>query len=67
MTRKSRWLAATAALMILPAGLVGCKMLPSSAATLPATGGTYQLKVTKSGMCVDVPGTSSATGALLQQ
>jgi pectate lyase len=49
------------------AGVVGYSVLPSDAATLPATGGTYQLAVTKSGKCVDVPGASAANGALLQQ
>jgi pectate lyase len=38
---------------------------PAQAA--PATGVTYQLKVTRSGMCLDVPGASAANGALLQQ
>ncbi|WP_327003004.1 pectinesterase family protein [Dactylosporangium sp. NBC_01737] len=49
------------------AGVVGYTVLPSQAATLPATGGTYQLAVTKSGKCIDVPGASAANGALLQQ
>ena len=49
------------------AGVVGYTALPSNAATLPATGGTYQLAVTKSGKCIDVPGASTANGALLQQ
>ena len=46
---------------------VAVGVLPSDAATLPATGGTYYLAVTKSGKCIDVPGASSANGALLQQ
>jgi pectinesterase len=49
------------------AGVVGYTVLPSQAAALPATGGTYQLAVTKSGKCVDVPGASAANGVLLQQ
>ena len=40
---------------------------PAAAAALPATGGTYQLAVTKSGMCIDVPGAATADGTLLQQ
>jgi pectin methylesterase-like acyl-CoA thioesterase len=51
----------------VPTAAVILIAMPSSAATLPTTGGTYQLKVTKSGMCVDVPGASTANGALLQQ
>jgi pectin methylesterase-like acyl-CoA thioesterase len=54
-----RWLV-TAALLLV----VG---LPQPALAAPATGVTYQLKVTKSGMCLDVPGASAANGALLQQ
>jgi pectate lyase len=38
---------------------------PAQAA--PGTGVAYQLKVSKSGMCLDVPGASTANGALLQQ
>jgi pectate lyase len=38
---------------------------PAKAA--PGTGVAYQLKVSKSGMCLDVPGASTANGALLQQ
>ncbi|MFF5228045.1 RICIN domain-containing protein [Dactylosporangium sp. NPDC000521] len=49
------------------AGVTGYAVMPSQAATLPATGGTYQLAVKKSGMCVDVPSASTANGALLQQ
>jgi pectate lyase len=58
---------ALALALVVPAGLIGYSMLPSAAATLPAVGGTYQLKVAKSGMCIDVPGASTANGALLQQ
>jgi pectate lyase len=70
MTRKNarkRWLIGAAAVLAVPTALVGYSMLPSNAATLPAAGATYQLKVTKSGMCVDVPGASKDNGALLQQ
>ncbi|MGK5681135.1 pectinesterase family protein [Actinoplanes sp. URMC 104] len=51
----------------IPTAAIAHSVLPSSAATLPAAGGAYQLKVTKSGMCLDVPGASTANGALLQQ
>ncbi|XVV13859.1 RICIN domain-containing protein [Actinoplanes sp. CA-131856] len=61
--KKPIWYAAALA----PVVLIGISVLPSEAAALPATGGTYQLKVTKSGKCIDVPSASSANGALLQQ
>ncbi|SDT80101.1 RICIN domain-containing protein [Actinoplanes derwentensis] len=54
-----------AALLLGAAVLVGST--PSPAAAAPSTGVTYQLKVTKSGMCLDVPAASTANGALLQQ
>ncbi|MFD0597134.1 RICIN domain-containing protein [Catellatospora coxensis] len=47
------------------AALVGLPSSPAQAA--PATGVAYQLVVTKSGKCVDVPGASADNGALLQQ
>ncbi|MGW2836640.1 RICIN domain-containing protein [Streptomyces sp. NPDC001493] len=47
--------------------VVGGAVSPAVAATLPATGGVYQLAVTKSGKCIDVPAASTANGALLQQ
>ncbi|MCO8272815.1 pectinesterase family protein [Actinoplanes sp. TRM 88003] len=53
--------------LAVPLAAVFLTVAPSSAATLPTAGGIYQLKVTKSGMCIDVPGASSANGALLQQ
>jgi len=53
--------------IIAPAAGIALTVLPSEAAALPAAGGTYQLAVTKSGKCVDVPGASAANGALLQQ
>ncbi|MFC4116691.1 RICIN domain-containing protein [Nonomuraea zeae] len=41
---------------------------PSAAqAAVPVAGGVYQLKVTKSGMCLDVTAGSKDNGALLQQ
>lgn len=53
--------------VVVPAAVTGVSTLPSDAATLPATGGTYQLAVTKSGKCIDIPAASTANGALLQQ
>ncbi|GIM89556.1 RICIN domain-containing protein [Paractinoplanes toevensis] len=50
--------------LLAAAVLVGSS---TTAYAAPATGAAYQLKVTKSGMCVDVPGASTANGALLQQ
>ncbi|GAA1586325.1 pectinesterase family protein [Actinoplanes couchii] len=53
-----------ALLLLTTAVLAG---LPQPAQAAPSTGVNYQLKVTKSGMCLDVPGASTADGALLQQ
>ncbi|GLW30268.1 hypothetical protein Areg01_32080 [Actinoplanes regularis] len=50
-------------LLLVAATLVGAA--PASAA--PSTGVAYQLKVTKSGLCLDVPGASTANSVLLQQ
>ncbi len=58
---------AVALAVAVPTVVIGISMLPSAAATTPAVGGTYQLAVTKSGKCIDVPGASTANGALLQQ
>ncbi|MEV6259611.1 RICIN domain-containing protein [Streptomyces sp. NPDC051784] len=57
----------TAVLLAVVGLLAGGLASPAGAATLPAAGQTYQLVVKKSGKCVDVPGASSANGALLQQ
>ncbi|MEU4164645.1 RICIN domain-containing protein [Actinoplanes sp. NPDC026670] len=54
-----------AAVLLAAAILAGVS--PSPAVAAPTTGVAYQLKVTKSGMCLDVPGASTANGALLQQ
>ncbi|GIM95777.1 pectinesterase family protein [Paractinoplanes toevensis] len=51
----------------IPTAAIVYAALPSSAATLPAAGGTYQLAVTKSGKCIDVAAGSKDNGALLQQ
>ncbi|KUL29700.1 RICIN domain-containing protein [Actinoplanes awajinensis] len=52
-----------APLLILAALLVA----PAAASAAPATGVAYQIKVSKSGLCLDVPGASTANAALLQQ
>ncbi|MEV4346876.1 pectinesterase family protein [Actinoplanes sp. NPDC049596] len=62
-----RRLVLAALAVVVPTAAIAYGVLPSSAAALPAAGGTYQLKVTKSGQCIDVPGASTANGALLQQ
>ncbi|MBO3739779.1 RICIN domain-containing protein [Actinoplanes sp. NEAU-H7] len=41
--------------------------MPSNAVAAPAPGNTYTLAVKKSGMCVDVPGASTASGASIIQ
>ncbi|WP_436532727.1 RICIN domain-containing protein [Actinoplanes sp. HUAS TT8] len=50
-------------LLILAALLVA----PTPASAAPTTGVAYQLKVTKSGLCLDVPSASTANSVLLQQ
>ncbi|WP_155372792.1 RICIN domain-containing protein [Catellatospora vulcania] len=62
-TRRRYAPAALAATLL--ATLVGLPSSPAQAA--PATGVAYQLVVTKSGKCIDVPGASTTNGALLQQ
>jgi pectinesterase len=62
MGRKRLLLAILA--LLIPSAVVA---LSSPAAAAPSTGVAYQLKVTKSGMCIDVPGASTANSALLQQ
>ncbi|MFB4422330.1 RICIN domain-containing protein [Streptomyces sp. QL37] len=57
----------TALLLAVAGVLTGGLATPAGAATLPAAGEVYQLAVKKSGKCIDVPGASSANGALLQQ
>ncbi|GAB4052292.1 pectinesterase family protein [Catellatospora paridis] len=63
-TRARLWLAVVLAIAAQGAASA---MTPSPAQAAPATGVAYQLVVTKSGKCIDVPGASSANGALLQQ
>ncbi|WP_433731275.1 pectinesterase family protein [Actinoplanes sp. CA-051413] len=53
--------------VVIPGAAIAYTVLPSQAATLPATGVAHQLAVTKSGMCLDVPAASTANGAALQQ
>ncbi|WP_405455353.1 pectinesterase family protein [Streptomyces sp. NBC_00101] len=64
----SRLGALLAAFVFVVCGVVvGGVVSPAVAAALPAVGGVYQLVVTKSGKCVDVPAASKENGALLQQ
>ncbi|WP_233625354.1 pectinesterase family protein [Actinoplanes sp. ATCC 53533] len=63
---RRRWRLLAALVLTVPTVLVGLVVQPSPAAAIPAAG-TYQLAVTKSGKCVDVPAASTANGALLQQ
>ncbi|WIM97545.1 RICIN domain-containing protein [Actinoplanes oblitus] len=65
MTKKRILL--SAAVLAVPAAIVGWSVLPSNAATVPAAGSTYTLAVKKSGMCVDVPSAAKDDKALLQQ
>jgi pectate lyase len=64
---KKKLIIPAALAVVIPGALVAFSMLPSEAAALPAAGGTYQLAVTKSGKCIDVPAGSKDNGALLQQ
>jgi pectin methylesterase-like acyl-CoA thioesterase len=61
---RRRWQLTAALVLAAAATLLG---IPHPAVAAPATGITYQLKVTKSGLCLDVPSASTANGALLQQ
>ncbi|MEJ3741670.1 RICIN domain-containing protein [Actinomycetes bacterium KLBMP 9797] len=65
--RSKRRYAFAALALAVPAGLIGYGVLPSEAAAPPAAGGTYQVAVTNSGKCLDVPAASKDNGALLQQ
>ncbi|MCX5410481.1 pectinesterase family protein [Streptomyces sp. NBC_00059] len=68
MTEKpNRRRRALAVATVLGGVLAGGLAAPAGAAALPSAGGVYQLAVKKSGKCIDVPGASSANGALLQQ
>ncbi|WIM97544.1 pectinesterase family protein [Actinoplanes oblitus] len=67
MATRKRKLLGAAAVLAVPAGLIGWAVLPSEAATAPAAGGVYTLAVKKSGMCVDVPSAAKDDKALLQQ
>ncbi|GIE29160.1 hypothetical protein Ait01nite_022050 [Actinoplanes italicus] len=64
---RKRVLLGVAAALVVPTGLIGYSMMPSNAATAPATGIAYQLIVKKSGKCIDVPSASTANSTLLQQ
>ncbi|MFI7547172.1 pectinesterase family protein [Actinoplanes sp. NPDC049599] len=63
----ARRLLVTALAIVIPGAAIVYSVLPSQAATLPAVGGTYQLAVAKSGMCIDVPAASTANSTTLQQ
>ncbi|MFI5890990.1 pectinesterase family protein [Actinoplanes sp. NPDC051513] len=67
MSRARRKIMVAALTIGIPTAAIAVAVLPSEAATLPAAGGTYQLAVTKSGMCIDVTAGSKDNGALLQQ
>jgi pectinesterase len=67
LSKAKRRISVAALAISVPTAVIVYAALPSEAATLPAAGGTYQLAVAKSGMCVDVPSASKDNGALLQQ
>jgi pectate lyase len=56
-----------AAVLATTAGVTAIAIPAAEAGVAPAAGGVYQLAVTKSGMCIDVPAGSLDNGALLQQ
>ncbi|MEV1243557.1 pectinesterase family protein [Nonomuraea sp. NPDC050022] len=58
-----------AGVALLAATAMVCGAVPQAAqaAAAPVAGGVYQLKVTKSGQCLDVTGGSQDNGGLLQQ
>ncbi|MEV7803127.1 pectinesterase family protein [Microbispora sp. NPDC088329] len=55
-----------AVLAAAPLAAVALSSVPAQAA-VPSAGGTYQISVTKSGMCLDVVSGSTSNGALVQQ
>jgi pectinesterase len=65
--RAARLVGAVALCVAIPAGVVAVSIWPSEAASAPAAGGTYQLAVTTSGKCMEIPSGSTANKALLQQ
>jgi pectate lyase len=67
--RPGKAAATVSALAVVAGGVVGTVTATDSAqaATLPAVDAAYQLVVTKSGKCVDVPGASKASQTKLQQ
>ena len=66
-TRRRTRLLVAAVVLAVPSALIGYTVLPSDAAGVPASGTTYQLAVSKSGLCVDVTAGSKDNSALLQQ
>jgi pectate lyase len=65
--RLKKKIAIAAVLVTAASAGIGYTILPSEAASAPAAGGTYQLAVTKSGKCMEIPSGSTANKALLQQ
>ena len=65
--KRARRLLAGALTAAVPAAAIVYSVLPSAAAALPVPGTIYQLAVTRSGKCIDVPSASKDNGALLQQ
>ncbi|MEN3360301.1 MAG: pectate lyase [Mycobacteriales bacterium] len=62
------WRRHTAALA--PAAVIGAALVAiaqPAAAAVPAAGGVYQLSVTTSGKCIDIPAASTVDGTKLQQ
>jgi pectin methylesterase-like acyl-CoA thioesterase len=64
-TRNRAFTAAFVAVLGTAAYVVS--LAPSAEAAVPVAGSVYQLAVTKSGKCIDVPAASTSNGALLQQ
>ncbi len=56
-----------AAAPVIAVALTTVAFGPPAAAAVPAAGGVYQLSVTTSGRCIDVPAASTVDGAKLQQ
>jgi pectate lyase len=53
--------------LAVTATAVSLSLASSAQAATPTAGSVYQLAVTKSGLCIDVPSASTANNALLQQ
>ena len=59
--------ALASAALAVTATVISLSVAESAQAAAPAAGSVYQLAVTKSGMCIDVPAASTANSVLLQQ